>query len=185
MPPLSYDILEQLDALDRERVPTIDIDPVSHELTYHNNAPKTTHECVRASPSVPIFTVPMSGDLLLALKIDGHFSRASFYQYSEDGKTKIIYDEWTASDASIWRVPFPTAGVPLLQVAKAFYVEIENPHEDTRVLAQFAHLPITARRLITLKHECGVRVRHRSGDMYHAAGYYEYGFASNCLKKLA
>lgn len=176
---LTHAILDDLDTLDRDRIVTIALDRDTQILTYFDNAPTVKMPCDCISPYSHV--VPNDGDLLVALEVQGGFSRATLYQYAEDGVTKLVYDEWRQNEVSR---PFPSAGIPLIQIAKAFRIDLEDAEDDTRVIATLAYLPPSAVRTIRAC-EAGVRVRHKSGALYQVAGYYDYGFASNFLEKLA
>jgi hypothetical protein len=130
------------------------------------------------------YIIPKKGDVLVSIRVNGEFSQAKLFQYSWNGYNKIVYDTLRGEGEMY---PFPDSGFPLLQVGKNIYLDVYDA-QNVHVTATYALLKKEDRQKLANYvfpgSRDGVRVIHKSGDIYQVTDVYDYGFSTNTLEKL-
>jgi hypothetical protein len=128
-----------------------------------------------------LYVIPKNGDLLLNVEVQGEFEEATLFQYDWTGLQQIVY---ATLDGPGKMNPFPSSGIPLIQVGKAIYLEVKNASADVIVYGTYAILETKSlKAFATYSH--GLKAVHETGSVYQA--FYalsDYGHSVNCFQPI-
>lgn len=197
---MSYDsVFAELKVLNDLGIETIHI--TDGVLTYLKNSPtyvstlSAADDTYRRLEGHTLYVVPRCGDLLLDLTVSGTFEYAKMYQYDFIDR-KVVYDELKTPGTMR---PFED-GIPLVQCGKNVYLEVKEQCSYVTVSATYAFLDTLSRKTLceytypdgnpyyindteNSVYRHGVRIVHKSGDMYQVFNVTDHGFSPNHLGK--
>lgn len=142
-----------------------------------------------------IYFIPNNGDILHSIKIKGRFKKAEIFQYSFLDN-RIVYESITGMDKSITEDtitvlnPFPSSGIPFLQLIKNMYLEYIPEKDGDPIKVKFGegYLDNPLRKQFSDRRkfrEMGVSIMHRTGMKYAVFGMHAQGHSINVLGPLA
>lgn len=179
------EVFTEVNRLDQEQIECIQFHS-DGTYTYLFNSPTwkspVEPKARQMSPECSEYVIPREGDLLLGVEVQGTFEEAALFQYDELGSRRLVYS--TLEKAGCMN-PFPTSGIPLLQMGKPLYLEVKKPGADVKVTSTCAFLDTKTRRALATYTQAngmdGIKAVHANQTVYQVTNIHEHGHSPNCF----